>query len=94
MYAVVGIWEMDPQQREEQAAARERIVAGVAQLPGLVKGYWSDSSEPNRAHTFIVFDDRSAAESFAADVRGNIENQSRSGVRNISLDLVTVTAMT
>ncbi len=94
MFAVVGVWEMDPGQGELQAEGLDRVVAGVSELPGLVKGYWSDSSQPNRSHTFIVFEDRGAAESFAADVRGNIENQSRAGVRNVSLDLVAVRATT
>lgn len=94
MHAVVGVWEMDPELRELQDEGLTRIVAGVAELPGLVKGYWSDSSQPNRSHTFIVFEDLESAESFAADVRSNLENQTRAGVRNVSLDLVTVRATT
>ena len=38
MYAVVGVWEMDPAMRQAQAAALERIVPDVAQLPGVVNG--------------------------------------------------------
>lgn len=94
MYAVVGVWEVDPEMREAQSAALERIVAGVAQLPGLVKGYWSDTADPRRSHTFIVFEDRNSAESFEADVRGNTENQTRSGVRSVSLDVIEVRATT
>jgi hypothetical protein len=92
MHAVVGIWEMDPGLREAQSEGLRGIVAGVAELPGVVKGYWSDSSQPDHSHTFIVFEDRESAESFAADVRRNVENQARAGVRNISLDVVAVRA--
>ena len=44
--------------------------------------------------TFIVFDDRAAAEAFAVDVRGNIENQRRAGVENVSLVIHEVAAET
>ncbi len=94
MYAVVGVWEMDPGLREAQADGLAGIVAGVAQLPGLVKGYWGYLEQPSRSQTFIVFEDRASAESFAADVRRNVENQERAGVRNVSLDLVTIRATT
>ncbi|GAB3932794.1 hypothetical protein GCM10029976_039260 [Kribbella albertanoniae] len=94
MYAVVGVWEMDSAQREAQQSALEGIVAGVSQLPGMVKGYWSDYEDPARSHTFIVFDDRDAAAAFADSVRGNVENQTRSGVRNISVDILAVKATT
>lgn len=94
MYAVVGVWEMDAARGEAQQSGLEGIVAGVSQLPGLVKGYWSDCEDPARSHTFIVFSDREAALAFADSVRGNVENQARSGVRNISLDIVAVKATT
>lgn len=51
-------------------------------------------ADPQRSHTFIVFEDRGAAERFEAEVRGNSENQERSGVRNVSLDVVEVRATT
>jgi hypothetical protein len=46
------------------------------------------------AHTLARFSDREAALAFADSVRGNVENQARSGVRNISLDIVAVKATT
>lgn len=94
MYAVVGVWEMDRARDEAQQSALEGIVAGVSQLPGLMKGYWSDYEDPARSHTFIVFSELDAAVAFADSVRGNAENQTRSGVRNISLDIVAVKATT
>ncbi len=92
MYAVVGVWEMDPAMRQAQTAALQRIVPGVAQLPGVVNGYWSDFADPGQSHTFIVFETRETAESFAAQVLGNTKNQAASGVRNISLDLLEIQA--
>lgn len=95
MFVVIGLWEMDPELREMQKQVLDGIVAGVSHAPGVVKGYWAmGTTEPSRSHTFIVFADRRSAEAFAADVRGNIDNQRRAGVVNISLDLAEVSAST
>ncbi|WP_210440030.1 hypothetical protein [Nocardioides xinjiangensis] len=69
----------------------DRIVEGVRAAPGFVHGYWADSA-PTRSHTFIVFADRAAAEVFAEDVRNNLENQARAGVRNEELAIAQVVA--
>ena len=92
MYAVVGVREMDRARDKAQQSDLDGIVAGVSQLPGLVTGYWSNYEDPARSHTFIVFSELDAAVAFADNVRGNAENQTRSGVRNISLDIVAVKA--
>ena len=94
MFVVIGDWRMTPQQGDDQRAGLARIVAGVSQLPDLVKGYWTSSEDGTRSHTFIVFQDRAAAEAFASDVRGNLENQQRAGVENVSLVIDEVTAQT
>ena len=95
MFVVVGLWELDPELRDVQKQVLDRIVAGVSQAPGIVKGYWAEgTADPPRSHTFIVFADRASAEAFAADVKGNLENQARAGVTNISLDLAQVSATT
>ncbi len=94
MFAVIGDWRMNPQQRADQTAGLARIAGGVAELPGLVKGYWTSSEDGRRAHTFIVFEDGAAAEAFATDVRGNIENQRRAGMENVSLVIEEVSAET
>jgi hypothetical protein len=94
VFAVVGVWDIDPSKREVQQEYLEGIVAGVGRLPGLVKGYWSDGTDPRTSHTFIVFSERDAAERFAAEVRGNLENQAAAGVTNVSLDLTEVIATT
>ena len=95
MFVVIGVWELDPERRELQRQVLDGIVAGVSHAPGIVKGYWADgTTDPPRSHTFIVFADRSSAEACAADVRGNIENQARAGVVNVSLDLAEISATT
>jgi hypothetical protein len=95
VYVVIGVWELDLKLREMQRQVLDGIVAGVSQAPGIVKGYWAEgTADPLRSHTFIVFADRTSAEAFAADVRGNIENQARAGVSNVSLDLAEVSATT
>jgi hypothetical protein len=95
LFVVIGVWELDPKLRAMQRQLLDGIVAGVSQAPGIVKGYWAEgTADPPRSHTFIVFDDRASAEAFASDVRGNIDNQARAGVTNISLDLAEVSATT
>jgi hypothetical protein len=94
VYAVIGVWDMDPERAGLQREVLDKIVLGVRQAPGIVKGYWTDGPESNRSHTFIVFDDQASAESFAADVRGNVTNQDGSGVRNVSLEVTNVVATT
>jgi hypothetical protein len=42
----------------------------------------------------VVFDDLAAAERFASDVRGNVENQRHVGVENLSLVVEEVAAHT
>ena len=95
MFAVVGEWRaVAPATTAEQRESLEGIVRGVAGLPKLVKGYWSSNEDGTRRHTFIVFEDRDAADAFAADVRGNTENQKRAGIELVSLATYEVTAQT
>jgi quinol monooxygenase YgiN len=94
MFAVIGVWEMDPERRSMQREALEHLVAGVRQAPGFVTGYWLDGSDPRTSHTFIVFDDRRQAEHFADSVRANAANQAEAGVSTVSLDVAEVVATT
>jgi hypothetical protein len=95
VFVVIGLWALDPELREMQRQVLDGIVAGVSRAPGIVKGYWAEgTSDPPRSHTFIVFADRISTEAVAADVRGNIENQARAGVTNLTLDLAEVSATT
>ena len=93
MYAVVGVWQRDPELSDQQQQVLDsQIVPGVRRQPGLVAGYWAGEPQGNRSYTFIVFDDRSSAEAFAADVRANEVNQSASGVTSVELAVVPVSA--
>jgi hypothetical protein len=95
VFVVIGDWRMAPTQAEgERQAGLTRIVDGVSRLPDLVTGYWTSSEDGASSQTFIVFRERAAAEGFAADVRGNIENQRSVGVHNVSLVIHEVTAHT
>ena len=44
MFAVIGRWRMDPEIALAQREALDGIVAGVSQLPDLVKGYWTTAT--------------------------------------------------
>ncbi len=95
MYAVMGTWQMDHGLRERQLSIlQDHIVPGVRQAPGIVKGYWSEDSGTDRSYTFIVFDTRQAADSFASSVRGNSEAQGQSGVAMVDLAILEITAET
>lgn len=95
MFVVIGEWRMQPHTGPGPREVPPDMVEGVGRQPGLVKGYWTSGDDDHtRSHTFIVFADRSSAEAFAADVRGNVVNQRRAGVENISLVIDEVAAHT
>jgi hypothetical protein len=93
MYAVVGLWTMDPamQARQEQEL-RERIVPSVANAPGFVRGAWSREIDGDRTLTFITFDGESAARDFMNMVSANAPRQRAAGVTNDDMFLVEVIA--
>jgi hypothetical protein len=79
MHAVVAIFRVErPQSDEYLQFLRERIVPAVSQEPGFIAGYWINDGE--RSYNTLVFDSREAAESRAADVRGNAANQVAAGL--------------
>ena len=93
MFAVAGRWTLDLDQSDEQREVLEGIVAGVRQLPGFVRGFWSrDTTDPSLHLTFIVFEQRDQAEAFLQAVRGNAPAQASSGVAGDELRLVEVEA--
>jgi len=94
MYAVVGVWDMDPAKAEMQRMGLEHVVAGVRTAPGLVQGYWTGGPGVERSHTFIVFEDAESAERFAADVRNNAAAQAMAGITLVSLSVSEVVATT
>jgi len=48
----------------------------------------------SRSYTFLVFTDLMSAASFANSVRANTDNQTRTGVRNMTLEVAEVAATT
>ncbi|MGS0686975.1 hypothetical protein ACVBEQ_17845 [Nakamurella sp. GG22] len=93
MWVVIGAWNIDP---DRMAAAREQLLAhivpGVRHAPGLVKGYWAEQNA--RSHTFIVFQDREAADAFAGDVRKNTASQAEHGVDAVDIAVYEIVAET
>jgi hypothetical protein len=70
MYAVVvnaniAEGQFDPARKH----LRETVVPRVSQQPGLVKAYWSTSSDSRSGLSFVVFKTRQDAESAANMVR-------------------------
>ncbi|HVF20145.1 MAG TPA: antibiotic biosynthesis monooxygenase [Mycobacteriales bacterium] len=93
MYAVAGTWHMDPEMRKEQGAALQTIVAGVRQLPGFVRGFWSrDVDEPDLSLTYILFETLEQAEEFRRAVEANAPAQAESGVGRTGLRIAEVEA--
>jgi hypothetical protein len=41
MYAVAGRWILEPSLSGRQSDALDGMVAGVRELPGFVRGFWS-----------------------------------------------------
>lgn len=84
--------------RRQRLLRRSRL--GFCRAPGasatrcVVAGYRTGVADGSSSHTFDVFNDESAADAFASNVRANIENQHRTGVENVSQIAEDVTAHT
>jgi quinol monooxygenase YgiN len=93
MFAVAGQWTLDGSRSDQQREALDGIVAGVRQLPGFVRGFWSrDATDPTVHLTYVVFERRDQAESFRQAVAANAPAQAASGVSRGELRLVEVEA--
>jgi hypothetical protein len=55
----------------EQArkALHERVIPGVKQAPGVVKGFWTVSADATKGASMVVFDSKDHAEDAAQMVR-------------------------
>ena len=50
MFAVAGTWSLDEAMRQQQKVLLPRLVDGVKQNPGFVRGFWADYlDEPGAA---------------------------------------------
>lgn len=93
MYAVVGIWNMDPDGPDEQhRGLRDLTIPSVQNHPGFRAGYWMRDPESGKGHTTIVLDSEPSARAFKDAVLGNALNQARAGITNDSLAVVELLA--
>ncbi len=93
MFAVSGMWKMDPSMRAQQEQMLPHLVQGVKQNPGFVRGFWAnDLDEPDQSVTFIVFEALAQARDFRDAVLKNAPAQVVSGVERGGLRIVEVKA--
>ncbi len=93
MFAVAGTWSMDAAMRQQQKSLLPRLVEGVKQNPGFVRGFWAnDVDQPERSVTFIVFETLDQARSFREAVIANAPAQSDAGVERGELRILEVHA--
>jgi len=93
MFAVTGTWTMDASMREAQLSALPRLVEGVKQNPGFIRGYWADDiDDPSKSVTFIVFETLDQARGFRQAVMENAPAQSAVGVEQGGLRIVEIGA--
>jgi quinol monooxygenase YgiN len=91
MYAVVGKWQMDPSQVEQQdRVLSDEIVPMVKQAPGFISAYWGRSVDQADSVSFVSFEDRTDAERFAAVVDTDPEGRSQYGVAAGWLSIVEI----
>jgi hypothetical protein len=82
---------MDLEQAEGQRTfLEERIVPRVRAADGFVSGHWSKPNADGVAYSFIVFQDETAAASFAASVRSDPHNRGQMGVDGEELSIVEI----
>ncbi|MDQ1598812.1 MAG: hypothetical protein QOD68_286 [Actinomycetota bacterium] len=93
MFAVAGTWDMDAAMRQQQESLLPRLVEGVKQNPGFVRGFWADDVDhPERSVTFIVFETLDQACSFREAVTANAPAQSDAGVERAEMRILEVHA--
>jgi hypothetical protein len=93
MYAVVGRWQMEANQAEQQKAfLTERIVPSVSRAEGFVAGYWSRPGADGVAYSFVVFDDEASAAAFAEAVRRDPHDRRATGVNDDDLTIAQIAA--
>jgi hypothetical protein len=93
MYAVVGIWNIDPSLRDQQdQGLHELVIPSVRNHPGFVVGYWMRDVHSGKGHTTIVLDSEQSAQSFKESVLSNSQNQAKAGITADSLAVVEIIA--
>jgi hypothetical protein len=93
MFAVAGTWTMDAAMRQQQQSMLPRLVDGVMQNRGFVRGFWADDLErPERSVTFIVFETLEQARDFRSAVMANAPAQAGAGVECEELRILEIHA--
>ncbi len=92
MFAVVGLFNLDPAVASTRDRGVEDIAARVALRPGFVAGYWSESKRGTVGHSYVVFELRQQADEYAATVRQNSFDHEAAGVKAVSVTLAEITA--
>ncbi len=88
VYAVVGIFGMDPTKAEEQRRGLEEyVIPHTHQAPGFVAGYWTLDPEASKSYGLTVFDTEDQARDFVRVIEGDRRAQDDAGV---GPELVTV----
>jgi hypothetical protein len=93
MYAVVGIWNIDPSLRDKQdQALHELVIPSVRNHPGFVAGYPMRDPYRGKGQSTIVLDSEQSAEAFTEIVLSNTQNQVKAGITTDSLAVVEILA--
>jgi hypothetical protein len=93
MYAVVGIWNIDPSLRDKQdQGLHELVIPSVRNHPGFVAGYWMRDPHSGKGHSTILLDSEHSAQALKESVLGNTQNQAKAGITTDSLAVVEILA--
>jgi hypothetical protein len=86
MWAVIGVWEIDPSLIEEGRAQVPEMAQGTIGMPGFLHGTWTQDG-----HVMMVFADEQTARRYHGDMlaQGAVE---RPGLRCIVWDAAEVGA--
>ena len=81
MYAVVGIFSMDPAKAEEQRRGlAEYVIPTTRQAPGFVSAYWTMDSSVSKSYGLTVFETEEQARAFVRVIEGDRPAQEQAGV--------------
>lgn len=91
MYAVVGIWTVVEDQREEaERELRDDVIPMINAHPGFVSGYWMGDRETGKGHSTVVFDSEARARQFKELLESQLRRAACQGATNDTLALVEV----
>ncbi len=81
VYAVVGIFGMDPTKAEEQRRGLdEYVIPHTREAPGFVAGYWTMDREASKSYGLTVFESEEQARDFVRVIEGDRPVQDDAGV--------------